>query len=219
MKTIETERLILRDWNIDDVDDIYDYAKNPNVGPHAGWKPHESKSESLEIMQTLFIEKYDSWAIVYKENGKVIGSIGYEPDVRRPGSMSRELGYALNEEYWGRGIMTEAAAAVLEFAFSQLELDMVAIYRSPLNNRSGRVIEKCGFVYEGTLRKAYKIYDGSLRDVACYSMTREEFEALQESEIMTEGKEQINFVYIIQCADETLYTGWDDGSGKQNDCS
>lgn len=180
MKTIETERLILRDWDVDDVDDLYDYAKNPNVGPHGGWKPHESKIESLEIMQTLFINKYDSWAIVYKENGKVIGSIGYETDVRRPQVNCRELGYAMSEDYWGKGIMTEAAKAVLQYGFKELDLDMVSIYRNPQNKRSGRVIEKCGFTYEGLLRKAYKIYDGSIRDVACYSMTKEEYEALSK---------------------------------------
>jgi len=175
MKTIETERLILRDWNVDDVDDLYDYAKNPNVGPHGGWKPHESKTESLEIMQTLFINKYDSWAIVYKENGRVIGSIGYELDTKRPDTNCKELGYAMGEDYWGKGIMTEAAKAVICYGFEELELDMVSIYRNPQNARSGRVIEKCGFVYEGTLRQAYKIYDGTIRDVACYSMTKEEY--------------------------------------------
>ena len=174
MKTIETERLILRAWNAEDVDDLYDYAKNPNVGPHGGWKPHESKTESLEIMQTLFINKYDSWAIVYKENGRVIGSIGYELDTKRQDINCKELGYAMGEDYWGKGIMTEAAKAVIRHGFEELELDMVSIYRNPQNERSGRVIEKCGFVYEGTLRQAYKIYDGSIRDVACYSMTKEE---------------------------------------------
>ena len=181
MKIIETERLLLRDWSIEDVDDLYDYAKNPNVGPHGGWKPHESKVESLEIMQSLFIDKYDSWAIVHKERGKVIGSIGYESDVRRPEVNCKELGYALHEDYWGKGIMTEAAKAVLRYGFQELKLMMVSIYRSPLNQRSGRVIEKCGFQFEGTLRKAYKIYDGTLRDVNCYSMLPEEFEALQKA--------------------------------------
>lgn len=180
MKTIETERLILRDWNVDDVDDLYEYAKNPNVGPRGGWKPHESKTESLEIMRTLFLDKYDCWAIVYKENNKVIGSIGYETDTKRPDINCKELGYAMNEDYWGKGIMTEAAKAVIRFGFDEMGLDMVSIYRNPLNTRSGRVIEKCGFVYEGTLRKAYKIYDGTIRDVACYSMTRDEFQALQK---------------------------------------
>jgi putative acetyltransferase len=180
MKTIETERLILRDWRIDDVDDLYEYAKNPNVGPHGGWKPHESKTESLEIMQTLFIDKYECWAIVYKEDGKVIGSIGYEKDQKRPEINCRELGYAMGEDYWGKGIMTEAAKAVIRYGFETLELDMVSIYRNPQNTRSGRVIDKCGFLYEGTLRYAYKIYDGSVRDVACYSMTKEEFKALRK---------------------------------------
>jgi len=180
MKTIETERLILRKWDVEDVQDLYEYAKNPNVGPHGGWKPHESMSESLEIMQTLFLDKYDCWAIEYKENSKVIGSIGYEDDVRRPETGCKELGYAMSEDYWRKGIMTEAAKAVLKFGFEEMALEMVSIYCSPTNERSGRVIEKCGFTYEGVLRKAYKIYDGTLRDVVCNSMTKEEYEALQK---------------------------------------
>ena len=180
MKTIETERLILRKWDVEDVRDLYEYAKNPNVGPHGGWKPHESMSESLEIMQTLFLDKYDCWAIEYKENSKVIGSIGYEDDVRRPETGCKELGYAMSEDYWRKGIMTEAAKAVLKFGFEEMGLTMVSIYCSPTNERSGRVIEKCGFTYEGVLRKAYKIYDGTLRDVVCNSMTKEEYEALQK---------------------------------------
>lgn len=175
MKTIETERLLLREWTLDDVDDLYEYAKNPNVGPHGGWKPHEDKKESQEILQTLFMDKYDSWAIVYKETNKVIGSIGYEQDAKRPNINCRELGYAMAEEYWGKGIMTEAAKAVIKFGFEKLELDMVSIYRNPNNQRSGRVIEKCGFTYEGVLRKAHKIFDGTIRDVACYSMTKEAY--------------------------------------------
>lgn len=178
MKTIETERLILRDWSEEDADDLYEYARNPNVGPHGGWKPHESKEESLEIIKTLFLDKYDCWAIVYKESGKVIGSIGYEQDRKRPDIACRELGYALGEDYWGKGLMTEAARAVVRHGFEELMLDMVSVYRNPGNTRSGRVIEKCGFTYEGTLRMAFKIYDGTIRDVACYSMTKGEFKSL-----------------------------------------
>mgnify|MGYP000849087845 CR=1 FL=1 len=179
MKTMETERLILQDWSEGDADDLYEYAKNPNVGPHGGWKPHESREESLEIIKTLFLGKYDCWAIVYKENGKVIGTIGYEPDTKRPNIACKELGYAIGEEYWGKGLMTEAAKAVIRHGFEELGLDMISVYRNPANTRSGRVIEKCGFTYEGTLRMANKIYDGTIRDVACYSMTKDEFESLQ----------------------------------------
>lgn len=176
MKTIETDRLILRPWTIEDVDDLYDYAKNPNVGPHGGWEPHRSREHSMKILLELFLEKYELWAMEDKESHKIIGSIGYEEDTRRPEINCKELGYAMAEEYWGRGLMTEAAKAALNFGFTQMKLDMVSIYRNPFNKRSGRVIEKCGFVYEGTLRKAYKIYDGTIRDVNCYSMTKEEYE-------------------------------------------
>lgn len=176
MKQIETERLLLRGWQAEDVQDLFDYAKNPNVGPHGGWKPHESVAESLDILQTLFLGKYECWAIVLKENNKVIGTIGYEEDVKRPEICCKELGYALSEDYWGRGLMTEAAKAVLSFGFQDMKLELISVYRNPWNERSKRVMDKCGFTYEGTLRMANKIYDGSIRDVACYSMTKEEYE-------------------------------------------
>lgn len=173
--TIDTERLTLRAWTETDAEDLFEYAKNPNVGPHGGWKPHESVEESIEIINSLFLEKYQSWAIVLKETGKVIGSIGYEEDPIRKVERCRELGYALGEDQWGKGLMTEAAKAVLRYGFSQMNLSLISIYHNPLNRRSGRVVEKCGFFYEGTLRRANKVYNGEIRDVACYSMTKTEY--------------------------------------------
>ena len=175
MKQIETERLLLRGWQTEDAADLFAYAKNPNVGPHGGWKPHESLEESMGILQTLFLDKYECWAMVLKENNKVIGTIGYEEDIKRPEISCKELGYGLGEAYWGRGLMTEAAKAVISFGFRDMALELISVYRNPLNERSKRVIDKCGFTYEGTLRQANKIYDGSIRDVACYSMTKEEY--------------------------------------------
>lgn len=178
METIETERLILRGWCLADAEALYDYAKNPNVGPPAGWKPHESVEESRDILENLFLKKYEIWAIVQKDTGKVVGSIGFEEDVKRPGiTTCKELGYAMAEECWGKGLMTEAAKATICYGFEEMGLSMISIGRGPANHRSGRVIEKCGFVEEGTLRQAYCIYDGTLRDTRCYSMTKDEFEA------------------------------------------
>lgn len=175
MEEIETKRLRLREWTLEDAKALYAYASNPDVGPQAGWKPHESEGESLRIIQRLFIPN-GVWAICLKENGKVIGSIGLEPDKRRPGISSRELGYSLGEEYWGKGFMTEAAKAVLEYCFMVLNLEIVAICTSPKNIKSQRVIEKCGFSYEGTQRKTYRIYTGAIRDTKCYSMLKEEWQ-------------------------------------------
>jgi len=109
----------------------------------------------------------------------VIGNIGLEPDRRREDVNSLELGYSLAEDAWGRGYMTEAAKAVIDFAFGELGIVVMGICTGPDNARSQRVIEKCGFVYEGRQRKGYHIFDGTDRDNLVYSMLREEWEELR----------------------------------------
>lgn len=176
MRTIETERLILRAIEISDAADFFEYAKSPNVGPHAGWKPHESLEETEKIIEEIFMPN-DSFAIVLKETGKMIGVIALEHDKRRPEIPSKEIGYSLAEEYWGRGIMTEATKAVIEYAFTDKKLDVLAICTSRVNERSARVIEKCGFTYEGITRRCYLTYEDIPRDSRAYSLLREEWEA------------------------------------------
>ncbi|MEG2324450.1 MAG: GNAT family protein [Anaerovoracaceae bacterium] len=174
MKQLETTRLILKDWRTSYAPQLFDYAKNPNVGPHAGWKPHESVKESKMIIKKVFLPNM-VWAIEHKETQCIIGSIGLEPDKYRPDIKSKELGYSLNEEFWGKGLMTEAAKAVIQYSFVTLGLEMLTICTGSENFRSQSIIKKCGFTYEGTLRKAYRIFDGSLRDVLCYSIMKEEY--------------------------------------------
>jgi len=174
MKTLETERLILRPFRISDTDDFYEYSVNPEVGPNAGWKPHESKDESLSIIKR-FIEADDVWAVELKENGKVIGSVGLHEDSRRRGIAARMLGYVLSRDYWGQGLMPEAVKEVQRFAFEELGLDIMSVNHFSFNERSKRVIEKSGFTYEGTLRRALRLYDGRITDDCCWSMTSEEY--------------------------------------------
>lgn len=178
--TLETDRLTLRMWRKKDAPQLYEYAKNPNVGPQAGWKPHESIAESKMIISSIFLANM-CWAIVEKGTGQVIGSIGLEEDKFRPHVKSKELGYSLSEDYWGKGIMTEAAKCIITHSFESLKLDVLMIRTGNENLRSQRVIEKCGFMYEGTLRRTYRIYDGSIREVRCYSMLREEYASRKES--------------------------------------
>ncbi len=174
-ENIETERLLLRAFTAEDAAELYEYAKNPNVGPHAGWMPHQSIEDSREIIEGLFLVKYYIWAIVDKASGKLIGSIGYEEDEKRPETGCMELGYAMDEDFWGLGLMTEAAGAVIRYGFESMKLPAVSIYHNPENHRSKRVIEKNGFRYEGVLRRANRIYDGEIRDVACYSLLKAEW--------------------------------------------
>lgn len=175
-KTIETERLLLTPWSLskEDIAGLYAYAKNPNVGPNAGWAPHKDEKESEEIIRDLFMP-YNVWAIRNKETGQIMGSIGLEPDRRREDVKSLEMGYSLGEEFWGHGYMTEAAHGVMKYAFEELDIVIMAICTGPENKRSQRVIEKCGFKFEGVQRKGYHIYDGTDRDNLVYSILKEEF--------------------------------------------
>ena len=174
---LETDRLILRMWSKKDAPALYEYAKDPDVGPNAGWKPHANEIESRMIIDQMF-RRNMTWAITEKETGDVVGSIGFEEDKYRPQIASREMGYSLAKSRWGKGYMTEAAKRLIKYGFDDLKLDVLMIRTSETNLRSQRVIEKCGFTFEGTLRRAYKTYDGYLREVRCYSMLKEEYKNL-----------------------------------------
>lgn len=148
--TLETERLILRPWTYNDLDDFFEYASNPDVGPMAGWEPHKNKEASLEILKR-FVEHKKTFAIVCKENNKAIGSLGIEfyeledkltefKDLK-----GRSIGYVLSKDYWGKGLMPEAVKAVIDYLFNSLNYDFLLCGRFDFNNQSRRVQEKCGF--------------------------------------------------------------------------
>lgn len=176
MKIIETKRLLLKEWQRRDAARLYEYAKNPAVGWDAGWQPHESPAMSRRIITKVFIPR-GTRKIVRKKDGLAIGSIGLLPDDRRPGINSRELGYSLAQDCWGNGYMTEAAFAMLEYGFRVAKADIISITIGTENLRCQHVIDKLHFVKEGLQRKAYLMYDGSFRDLLCYSLTKEEWES------------------------------------------
>ena len=123
---IETDRLILRAWCESDLEDFYEYARVDGVGQMAGWLPHKDMDESKRILN-MFIGEKKTFALELKESSKVIGSIGLETrdaDLGIPEDlMGREIGYVLNKEYWGRGLMPEAVKAVINFCFAELHFD------------------------------------------------------------------------------------------------
>lgn len=121
---------------------------------------------------------------MYKENNKVIGSLGLHNDQKRAVSNVKMIGYVLSEDYWGRGLMTEAVKRVLEYAFEEVKLDLVSIFHFSFNNRSKRVIEKCRFRYEGTLRNAVELFDGTICDDVCYSISKDEYVMLLKIQSM-----------------------------------
>ena len=174
MQTLFSERLILRDFAKRDVDDLYRYACDPDVGPRAGWKPHESREESLAIIQ-MFLRDDNVWAIEQKSDGRVVGSLGLHTDKWRNLPDVRMFGYVLAQDCWGRGYMREAVGRAMEHCFFDLGMRLLSVSHYTFNDRSRRVIEKCGFVYEGTLRQTFLRYDGAIFDEAVYSITKDEW--------------------------------------------
>ena len=174
MKELHTERLLLRAFRRTDVRDLYAYASNPHVGPRAGWAPHTGPEMSRDVLRSL-IERGEVWAVVLKETGRVIGSIGLHDDDRRTAPHVRMIGYDLSESYWNQGLMSEATAAVLGYAFGHLHLDVVSAYCHRDNVASVRVLEKCGFTAEGCLRRAERMPQDKTVDLLCYSILKEEY--------------------------------------------
>lgn len=111
---IETERLLLRPFRESDAEAFFECCQNPNIGNNAGWKPHGSLEESQEILRSVFISQSGIWAIILKEDGRLIGSVGIIPDPKRENPQARMLGYWLDESHWGKGYMTEAVQSVLD---------------------------------------------------------------------------------------------------------
>jgi RimJ/RimL family protein N-acetyltransferase len=175
LPVLETKRLVLRPIALEDKEAVFEYAKNPLVGPNAGWKPHQSSNESLMFIEYC-IKKREygqpgNYAIIYKENNKMIGTI----EVHSFSGYKGEIGFVLNPDYWNKGIMTEAAKMLIIYAFEVLEIKRLAYNYFLFNERSKKVCEKLEFVFEGVLRKKFKMYDGRFIDEAVNSLTDDDY--------------------------------------------
>lgn len=149
-KIIETKRLILRPFKEDDLDDFFEYASVAGVGEMAGWNHHENKETTKQILDR-FIANDKTFAIVFKTNNKVIGSLGIEKYgleeklTEFNSYIGRELGFILSKEYWGQGLMKEALTSVIDYLFNVLDYDFLLCGYYAFNLQSKRVQEKCGF--------------------------------------------------------------------------
>ena len=146
---LQTPRLVLRAWDVSDLDDFYLYASNPKVGPMAGWMPHKSQEDSRKILDS-FIKHHRCLALVYRETGRAIGSLEVKayPEEDFPeleNYRCRELGFVLAADYWGQGLMPEALEAVMMYLFNEILLDCILCGHFLWNKRSARVQEKLGF--------------------------------------------------------------------------
>ena len=147
---LETERLILRRWKDSDAENLYQYAKDPEVGPIAGWPPHQSIDESRDVIKNVLNGK-EAYAICLKTDGKAVGAIelkqnGHTDMTNRDDEC--ELGYWLGKPFWGQGIMPEAVEEMLRHAFEDIRMTKVWAGYYEGNMKSKRVQEKAGFQYQ-----------------------------------------------------------------------
>lgn len=149
---LETKRLLLRPWRDEDAEDLYRYASSPLVGPAAGWPVHTSVENSLEIIRGV-LSAPETYAVVPKAVGHAVGSVGLM--VGRASNLSLpdnqgELGYWIGVPFWGQGLIPEASRALLRRGFEALGLEKIWCGYFDGNEKSRRVQDKCGFVYQYT---------------------------------------------------------------------
>ena len=150
---METQRLILRPWTENDAESLYNYAKDPAIGPIAGRPPHTSVENSREIIRDI-LSAPETYAVVLKETNEPIGSVGimfadgvHSADMQ---DGDAEIGYWIGVPYWGQGLIPEAVQRLLKRCFVELDVKRVWCGHYDGNIKSRRVMEKCGFKYHHT---------------------------------------------------------------------
>lgn len=171
---LETKRLLLRPWEESDAEECYRYAKDPQVGPIAGWPVHTSVENSRQIIRDVLMVP-ETYAIVLKETGLPIGSIGLHHNDLAEKDDEAELGYWLGVPYWGQGMVPEASREVLRHAFEDLKLERVWCAYYDGNEKSRRVQEKLGFRYQWTSEEVPVRQMGEVREGYVNLLTKTEW--------------------------------------------
>ncbi|MBR1779065.1 MAG: GNAT family N-acetyltransferase [Clostridia bacterium] len=186
-QNIETKRILLRKFKVEDSPYMYNnWAKDPEVSRFLNWLPHRSIEETEELL-TLWETEYQKahcyrWCIVHKELDEPIGSI----DVVHifEDACCCEVGYAMSRNFWGQGIMTEVFKEVIAYLFEKANFNRIQARFDVENVASGKVMQKAGLSYEGTMRQSNTKNTGQFCSCSLYSILREEW--LKNKEIYRE---------------------------------
>lgn len=174
---LETNRLILKKFRMEDYLAMYNnWACEDIVTKFLTWPTH-SNPEVTKSVLTDWINNYSkkdyyNWAIELKSEKTIIGNISVVN--YREETMSAILGYCMGSKWWGNEIMPEAASAVLKYLFEEVGFNRIAADHDKNNPKSGRVMQKIGMKYEGTLRKAGFCNQGIIDEV-WYSILKDEW--------------------------------------------
>jgi RimJ/RimL family protein N-acetyltransferase len=171
-RVLETERLILRPWKDSDAQDLYKYASDPAIGDGAGFSPHRSADDSLNIIRNV-LNRSEAYAVCLKEDGRPIGAV----ELMLNGADDEcELGYWVAKPFWGRGIIPEACRELLRRAFEDLGKNRIWCGYYDGNENSRHVQEKLGFKYQFTKDGVDVPQLGEIRCEHISCITKEEWE-------------------------------------------
>ncbi len=171
---LETKRLRFRPWRDVDAEILFKYASDPEVGPRAGWPPHQSVEDSLQVIHHIFSNGH-TWALELKETGEPIGCMGYYACCESNIDIApddAELGYWIAKPYWNQGLCTEALQAMIDYCFNEKHFRNLWADFFVDNPASGRVMEKCGFHDTGKINWCSRLYQGNDRPVKIMRLNR-----------------------------------------------
>jgi ribosomal-protein-alanine N-acetyltransferase len=174
---LRTERLLLRGFELEDTEPLFEHSRNPKVTQYTLWEAHRTIADTTTFVRDYAMLRYregmaEPYAITLLPNTQPIGACGCFW-VAKP-HLTMELGYWLAEPFWGRGYVAEACRALLTHAFAEYLPERMQARVIEGNTASERVLAKLGFQYEGTLRSAL-LRRGKLENVRVYSMLRSEW--------------------------------------------
>lgn len=174
-QNIETERLLLRQFKIEDAEQIFDnWAKDPENVKYLSWQAHRTIEDTYKILDK-WIKEYKNknsyrWCISLKDNNEAIGSIDVIEIIEIRSTC--EIGYVISKKYWNKGIITETLKAVMNYLFNTVGFNRIQLRHMTENPASGRVMVKCGMKYEGILRQYGIKNTGERCDTAIYSILK-----------------------------------------------
>lgn len=180
---LETERLILREFQESDFEAVYEYGSDPEVAKYVSWGP-KTEEDTVEFIRKALVQQQEQprsaydFAIIARLDNKLIGRCGISTRGMTINILNSkeeaEIGYALNKNYWNKGYMTEAANRVVQFGFKELSLHRIYATCRSANVASAHVIEKIGMKFEGRLGY-YKFARGERPDSLLYSIFEQEW--------------------------------------------
>ena len=177
-ETLISERILLRKFKKDDAPDIFEYGSDEETLKFLVWEGLKTVEDAKMAIINYYWSRQGFYAIELKDNAKCIGCIDLRLETEHEKS---SFGFVLNRKYWGKGYMTEALTAVLQLCFEKLELNRVESTHYIGNEGSGRVMEKCGMIFEGIGKQEVKV-KGIFYDVAHYGITKDHWNSMSQTE-------------------------------------